>query len=261
MLCIWDKRTSFSKVNTVIIHSKCLYYYIFAITILFVTIDHLKVMNVIGETSVQVTNQAQSFQWKGYGIKLHVPQGTLPAGFKQCDVLIKVAVSGEFRLPHYTTLVSAVYWIDCKPQCEFAKPVVLELQHCASPSQTNKLSFAKCSLNALPPYMFEILEGGEFDNQSAYGRIELRSFSLITQLLRSTPLLTGIVKQDNKHHARVFYLWKSEELREIHFVLTKALEAHATVCCSYHCSLYSIDLVPRLSPLRRGRAWYTLSRE
>ena len=53
--------------------------------------------------------------------------------------------------------------------------------------------------------------------------------------------MTGIVRQDNKHQARVFYFWKSEGLREIHFVLTKDLEAHATVCYVDHCSVYSID--------------------
>ena len=234
-------------VNSLVIHFYTgllhIIYSIFAITIaiFFVTIDHLKVLEVSGETCLQVTNQAQSFHWKGYGIKLHIPQGALPAGFEHCYVLIKMGIAGQFRLPHYSSLVSAVYWIGCKPQCEFSKPVLLELQHCVSPSQTTKLSFAKCSLNSLPPHTFEILEGGEFDDQSAYGRIKLRSFSLIAQLLRTSPLMTGIVRQDNKYYARVFYLWKSEELREIHFVLTKDLEAHATVCYVDHCSVHSID--------------------
>ena len=54
-------------------------------------------------------------------------------------------------------------------------------------------------------------------------------------------MLKWIVRQDNKYQARVFYFWKSEELREIHFVLTKDLEAHATVCYVYHCFVSNVD--------------------
>ena len=177
---------------------------------------------VIGEISVLITSKAQTFHWEGYGLKLLVPPGALPPGMKQCELLIKVAISGQFTLPQNTSLVSAVYWFHSEPQCEFSQPLTLEIQHCATSSQTSRLCFAKCSHTSLP-YNFDILEGGDF-SEDAYGRIQLRTFSLITVL----KWLFGL--DDLKYHASIYHLWKGENRREIHFVVTKNLEAHATVC-------------------------------
>ena len=186
----------------------------------------------IAETSVMVFNQAQTFHWACYGLKVHIPQGALPAGLN-CKLLIKVGLSGQFTFPQNTSLVSAVYCIDSEPQCKFSKPLTLEMQHCAQSSQTSRLSFARCSHNS-PPYAFEILEGGEFSSQSAYGRIQLHSFSLIIQLLSRLPWLARIFGDDDedvKYHASLYYLMKRVDRREIHFLITKDLDAYATVCC------------------------------
>ena len=192
--------------------------------------DYLQGLNVIGEISVLITSKAQTFHWVGYGLKLHIPQGSLPAGLNQCELIIKVGISGQFKLPENTSLVSAVYWLHSEPQCEFSQPIIVELQHCATSSQTSRLSFARCSHYSLP-YNFEILEGGDFSNSpDAYGCIQLRSFSLFT-VLRHFPFFTWILigAEDVKYYARVYYLWRGESRREIHFVITKDLEAHATV--------------------------------
>ena len=153
-------------------------------------------------------------------MKIHIPQEALPVGLKQCELIIKVGISGQFALPQNTSLVSAVYWLHSENQCEFSKPLVLELQHCATSSKTSRLSFARCSHYSLP-HNFEILEKGDF-SLDAYGRIQLRNFSLYTVLMN---LIFGV-----KYHARVYYLWREENQRNIHFVITKDLEPHATVC-------------------------------
>ena len=76
------------------------------------------------------------------------------------------------------------------------------------------------------PYDFEILQEGDF----SHGHIQLRNLSLIA-VLKSLPLLTWIFGADDmKYYASVYYLWSGEILRRIHFVITKNLEAHATVC-------------------------------
>ena len=185
--------------------------------------------DVIGETNILVTNQAQTFQWEGYGLKLHIPKGALPAGLKECKVFIKVGLSGQFTLPQNTSVVSAVYCLDTEPKCKFSKSLDLEIQHCAKSSQTSRLSFARCSQNS-PPYTFEILEGGEFSGSSSYGRIQLHSFSLITQLLRALGILG---EEPIKYHARLYYMMRGEDRREIHFFITEDLDTHATVCCLY----------------------------
>ena len=195
-------------------------------------------MDVIGETNIFITDQAQTFHWEGYGLKLHIPKGALPAGLKECKIFIKVGLSGQFTLPQNTSLVSAVYCLDTEPKCKFSQPLYLEIQHCAKSSQTSKLSFARCSQNS-PPYTFEILEGGEFSSSSFYGRIQLHSFSLITQLLRALGLARIRGEEPVKYHARLYYMMRGEDRREIHFLITEDLDAHATVSCSYFIHLFS----------------------
>ena len=181
--------------------------------------DYLRGLNVIGEVSILITSKAQTFHWAGYGLKLHIPQEALPAGLKQCELIIKVGISGQFKLPQNTSLVSPVYWIHSEPLCEFSKPITVELQHCATSSQTSSLRFVRCSHYSLP-YNFEILQIGSF-SPDEYGRIPLRNFSY---------LATVLFGDDIKYFANVYYLWSGENLRRIHFVITKDLEAHATVC-------------------------------
>ena len=180
---------------------------------------------MIAETSVLITNQPQTFHWAGYGLKLHVPQGALPARLEECRVFIKVGISGHFALPQNTSLVSAVYWLDSEPRCKFSQPLTLEMQHCAMSSQTSRLSFAlaRCSQKTLP-YTFDILEGGEFSSLSDYGCIQLQHFSLITLVKRK------ILGRDNvRYRASLYYIRREVNLRDIHFVITKDREAHLTV--------------------------------
>ena len=99
-----------------------------------------KGVDIIGELSVLITSRAQKFEWTDYGLRLHVPKGALPAS-SQCEILIKVGISGQFELPLNTYLVSAVYWLDSEPQCRFSQPLTVEIEHCAMASQTSRLSF------------------------------------------------------------------------------------------------------------------------
>ena len=181
---------------------------------------------MIGEASVRVTNQSQNFHWVGYGLKLHIPEKALPTHLEECKLLIKVGISGQFALPENTSLVSAVYWLDSEPRCTFSKHLTVQIQHCALSSQTSRLNFAvaKCSQSPLP-YTFKILKGGEFSNQSTYGCIELQQFSLITLLKRI--LLGG---ENVRYRASLYYLRRGVAQRDIHFVITRDQETHATVC-------------------------------
>ena len=185
---------------------------------------YLRGLDVTGETSILVTNQAQTFRWAGYGLKLHIPQGALPAGLKECRFLMKVGLSGQFKLPENTSLVSAVYWLDSDPRCKFSQPITLEMQHCVKQTRTSKLSFvhAKCSQVQLP-YAFKTVEGGVFSSESAYGSVVLHHFSLFGQV-KDMMLPGGLL-----YCATLYYLKKGVNQREIHFVITRNLEAHTTV--------------------------------
>ena len=181
-------------------------------------------MDVIAETSALITNQAETFNWAGYGLKLHIPQGALPAGLEECRLRLKVALSGQFELPQSTSLVSAVYWIDSEPRRKFSKHLTLEIQHCVKPTDTSKLSFvqAKCSQTDLP-YEFKYVEGGVFSSDSAYGCVQCNCFSLFGAVYY------WLVPQVQLYSASIYYLRKGVKRIDIHFVITKNLETHATV--------------------------------
>lgn len=181
----------------------------------------LRGLDVIGETSFIVfANRAQSFHWVGYGLKLHIPQDVLPANVEECRLLIKVGLSGKFTLPPDLSLMSAIYWLDTEPRCKFSKPITLEVQHCASPTQSSQLSFvhAKCSQKELP-YSLKILEGGVFLSHTSYGSIELSPFSFAAVAGNGEP----------QYCAGLYYTGNDLTTREAHFVITKNFDACVTV--------------------------------
>ena len=184
-----------------------------------------------GETSILVTNQAQTFHWAGYGLKLHIPPAALPAGLKECRLLIKVGLSGHFKFPKNTSLMSAVYWLDSEPQCKFSEPITVEMQHCVKPTHTSNLSFvyAKCSQTNLP-YEFNTLKGGVFSSESAHGCVKLHHFSLLAQLFN------GKQQEVQVYCASLYYLYQKPNQTVIHFVITKNLEAHITVSSNHFMS-------------------------
>ena len=182
-------------------------------------------MSVIGETSILVTNQAQSFRWEGYGLKLHVPEGILPQESEYCRLFIKVSLSGKFKLPQNTSLVSAVYWIDSEPRCKFSKPGIrMEIQHC-SKSDHSTLSFvrAKCSQEVLP-YEFNTMKEGEFSSPDSYGSIQLLHFSVIGVVQKG--------REDPRYRAGFYYIGSKFTFWRVHFVAIKDLEAYKTVSYS-----------------------------
>ena len=179
-------------------------------------------MDVIAETTILVTNRAQTFHWAGYGLKLHIPQGALPDGLEECRLLIKVGLSGQFALPQNTSLVSAVYWLDSEPRREFSKHFTWEIQHRVKPTDTSKLSFVqKCSQTDLP-CEFKDVEGGSFSRDIAYGCVELDRFSGVG-IVSEKPVSAPV------YCAHLYYLKEETNKINIHFVITWNAEPHITV--------------------------------
>ena len=206
-------------------------------------------VDVIGETSLLVTNQAQTFNWAGYGIKLHIPQGSLPAKLDQCRLHIKVGLTGQFALPQNTSLVSAVYCLDSEPRCKFSEAITVEVQHCAKPTQRSRLSFvrANCSQKDLP-YTFKTLDGGVFTQQTNFGCISLNGFSIISVALkRLFQFLLGddqqqqALDEDPYYHASFYYKGSKFTFWKVHFVVTAKLDVSSTVSgwCKYLSFIWS----------------------
>lgn len=177
---------------------------------------------MVEETSLLVTSKAQTFHWTDYGLKIHIPEGALPAGLEQCRLNIKVAVSGEFEFAQNTYLMSAVYWINSEPRCKFSNHLTMEIQHCAKSTQIARLSFVRATRSQKDlPYTFTSFKQGVFTSSSPYGCINLDHFCgiAITQ--------DGGTK-DRQYCASLYYLGVDVR-REIHLVVTWNLSAHLTV--------------------------------
>ena len=174
---------------------------------------------MIGETEFTVFSQGDSFEWKGYGLRLHV---SLPASVEVCRLNIKASFSGQFQLPEDSDLLSPVFWISSS--CQFTQPVTLEIQHCAlreDETDLSSLTFvsAKCSPRCLP-YRFRQVEGGLFTTHSSYGSIQLSHFS--------GNAVTGRKKTPRSYCAHLYHTMKQMHWR-FYFVIMQDLDAKNTV--------------------------------
>ena len=140
---------------------------------------------VIVEKIVSFTNDAEhSFQLQECGLTLDFPKGmiTAPVGY---DVTVKGLWGGQSVFPEGTQLISSVTSVSLTVPSSLNKPVTVQLMHCASitdQSQRKYLSFV-VSRSAQPPFVFEVIQGGDFPVGSQYGTIQLKEFSLIAIVL------------------------------------------------------------------------------
>ena len=176
-----------------------------------------------GETSVVVhSSQGQLVEWNG--LKLHIHAGSLPEGLQQCTIFIKASLAGEYEIPKNTSLVSAIFWLRCEPQCTFIKPVTLEIQHCSTQRDLSKLKIVKalCSQKSLP-YKFKLL-GGSFNADTFYGAIDMKGFSG-----------AGVVDQNpnskRMYYSQLFYrsYLSHQQSHEIHIAFVWNNKAHINV--------------------------------
>ena len=180
---------------------------------------NLRGVEMCGEMTVTIySSHYQQITWKGFGLKLHIQEGSLPAGMEQCILQIKASLTGQYEFPQNSHLVSAIFWLRCETVHKFTKPITVEIQHCAKSENVN-LNFVRavCSQQQLP-YTFKQLSGGNFTSHSSYGVIELTGFSGLAVVKK------GIVKRE--YRSKIFYL---SQRGEIHFVVTWNTEAHLTV--------------------------------
>ena len=190
---------------------------------------------------IEYSSYAQQFSWEGFGLKLSINGGSLPAGVEHCSIHIKASLAGLYEFPDKYHLISAVFWFRCTPNmCKFTKPIKVELQHCAKPQNVSKLTFVRavCSQKQLP-YTFQELPGGHF-NGCSYGIIELKSFSGVAIVQEES--------DDRQYYSKLCYL--SDYIRgdRIDLIVTWNTEAHLNV------SLYA--KLPSSSTIQRVKGHY-----
>ena len=186
---------------------------------------NLRGVEVCGEMTVVVySSHGQQITWPGYGLRLNIPKGCLPAGMEQCTINIKASLAGQYEFPENSHLVSAIFWLRCEDVRKFTKPITVEIQHCAKSENITNLSFirAVCSQKQLP-YTFKQLPGGNFTSHSSYGVIELNSFSGVG--------VTQEGSEDREYCSRLFYMPLTQKIlnQEIDFVVSWNTDAHLTV--------------------------------
>ena len=164
------------------------------------------------------SSHAQSFEWEGFGLKLYIHEGSLPAGIEQCTINIKASLAGQYEFPENSHLVSAIFWLRCEAVGKFIKPITVKIEHCAKLKNIPGLTFVRavCSQKQLP-YNFKRVSGGNFSRKSSYGIIDLSSFSGIAA--------TQTECEERDYCSMVFYC--SQET--IDYVITWNLEAHMNV--------------------------------
>jgi len=196
--------------------------------IVYIHSDYLRGVEVIDHTSFLYNGRAQSFVWRRYGFKMHLPKNALPPGADKCLIYVKASLSGQFHFPESTELVSGIYWISTP--YKFAKHVTIEIQHCSS-QDTSRLTYvvAKCTQEDLP-YNFKILNRGVFSPSSRYGSITLTQFSgfgIISWL--PFPPLRQWFRVKSSYCARLYYSKSGNHSWEVYFAIMWDLELYINV--------------------------------
>ena len=200
---------------------------------------------MIKETEISFLDRGGTFEWRGYGLRLHVPEGSLPHGMEECGINIKASLSGKFQLPKGLVFLSPVFWITAP--CKFTKPVTLELQHCAlteDEAALSHLSFvsANCTQRDLP-YRFRQLAGGVFTTQSSYGSIQLSHFSGIG-------IIGRILGTRRSYCAHLYHTKKKVDEWRFYFVITQDLDANNTVCYRHPQCVVTLRVIQVTFPLQ-----------
>ena len=188
-------------------------------------------VDVCGEENVVVhSSQAQSFVWKGYGLKLSIPEGCLPAGVKDCIINIKASLSGQYEFPENYHLAGAVFWLCCETVHKFKKPITVEIQHCATYDKrcAFKMDFVRATCKQeLLPYNFKAL-GGTFSVHSSYRVVDVTSFSGIAPVIET---ISGseVELSFRRYCSKLFYDSSHQSHLDIHLTVTWDDETHLTV--------------------------------
>ena len=184
-------------------------------------------VEVLARTTIIVTNSPQTVVWEGYGFKLTIPQGSLPAGIDRCQLDIVASVAGQYKFPDNLQLVSGIFWVRPHPLCRFQQQLTVEIQHCAKMTSSTKLSFVRacCSQKHLP-YPFKVAEShASFSEHSSYGVLEINHFSGYG----ITAEITEGVAVERHYIASLYYFELSSSILRIHFVVTWNTDIHSEV--------------------------------
>ena len=168
------------------------------------------------------STELQTVDWERFGFKLHIPPGTFSEHY--LNITIGVSLSGNFKFPTDTTLVSAVYYIEMTSK--LLQPVTMEIEHCVIAKEEEHLqalSFATAAIHpGYPLHNFDAISGGIFSTSNSWGSIQVSSFSEYSIISNRTDLLG--------YSAQVVYQQKASNVYSYRFQVRLVVTRHLSVC-------------------------------
>ena len=178
------------------------------------------------DREVVYSGEKVTLQCEEHGIVMDFPENETKKEIITTVTSLDIS-SGNYVLPDGAELVSAVYQISVGEA--LPSPVDVEIQHCVRLSNSDEalsMTFVRSESEQGPPYHFTVIDGGQFEPNTRYGKIELSRFSNIALvLLKFKRLLTPpVVCASN-----LFWRLIGPGKYEVHVVVTKDLEDTITV--------------------------------
>ena len=183
------------------------------------------------EENFTITTKANIFEWKGYGLKVHVPENSLPQTITTARIDVKVCLLKDM----YSTILltgtpdqpaSALYSMTVG-EGKLSKPVTLEIQHCVAEVCGTELMF----LRSDDCRQFNPMGLAVFECESQYGKVivptletdsqEYEDFSWFIIVLRQR-FLPGSI-----HYKALAYV--SNNNKVMHFIVIMALDVCTSV--------------------------------
>ena len=163
-------------------------------------------------------------QCEEHGIFMHFPESETKTEITTTVSSLNIS-SDDCVLPDGAELVSAVYQIHVS---EALPSVDLEIQHCVHLSNSYEalfMRFVHSNSEQGSPYHFTVIDGGQFEPLSRYGKIKLSSFCKIALVVFLKRLfISPIIYATN-----LFRTLTSPGKYEVHVVVTKDLNVNITV--------------------------------
>ena len=185
-----------------------------------------------GYASFDVTSKATSIEWKGYGLKIQIPDDSVRTTAR-LDMSVHWIINNSESylcvpcgLDDYQS-VSALYSIKVGSG-KLCKPVTIEIQHCSNLAAKQLLRASNEKEH------FRTVADAVFDQRTNYGRVivpkldfvedqEYDNFSWFMIVIRR------LLFRNTIHYKAQVYISKTTMM--MHFIITMALDLCSTVSC------------------------------
>lgn len=200
-----------------------------------------------GEEHITITNEAQVYEWKGYGLSVNIPDNCLACNLSSARLDLKVSTIINCREQPISSVasvhidhepISAIYSIDIG-EGRLCKPIILRLQHCLesivddySGGHNDELLIFHAHDENTP---FQPIKTASFDQSSSYGTVSVptdefhaRDYHNLSSFFVAIRLLFW---RRRDYKALVFKsVCKPPNMSiTMHFVITAALDACTSV--------------------------------